>query len=142
MLDEGNEEVMNNDSDSVVAKIFQPVLPKIMELTMNLAFSGEDVDMDKVFNTDFMGNLDDFMKDMDSHIARSEKFLNSTSKENQIIVGKVVKEVIKLNGEITELEQKVLDEYCAEYNITNEELEASQEELNMFSELLNDTKES
>lgn len=146
-LDEGNEEVMNNDenSDSLVAKIFQPVLPRIIDLTMTLAFSGaseEDMDIDKIMNSDLLNNLDDFMSDIEAHIERSDKFLSSTSKENQIIVGKVVKEVIKLNGEITELEQKVLDEFCAEYNITSEELESSQEELNMFSALLNDTKES
>jgi uncharacterized tellurite resistance protein B-like protein len=143
LLDKGNEALINEneESEDFFSKILIPALPRIMELAIGLMTSGaseEDLEnLDFDIDPSNMKGLDLIKENLELHTEKSKLFLAATSRKNQIIVGKIVKSVIEMNGEITAEEQKAMDDFCAEYKIESNELENTEEESALFESILN-----
>jgi hypothetical protein len=131
----------NEESEDFFSKILIPALPRIMELAIGLMSSGaseEDLEnLDFDIDPSNMKGLDLIKQNLELHTEKSKLFLAATSRKNQIIVGKIVKSVIEMNGEITDEEQKAMDDFCAEYKIESKELETTDEESALFESILN-----
>lgn len=148
-MDEGNEKIMeqmkgDEPNEEIMAALFGPMIPRIMELMMQLAFSGISEEEMEQWDPSaaFAVNEDEFMANFDEHLAKAEAFMKNTSKENLIVIAQVVKATAELNGIVTNEEQNAIDEFCKEYGITEEELKGSDDAAAWLEEFMKSNDES
>lgn len=135
LMDEGNEKFMeqmegDEAKEQMMATLFGPMIPRITELMMQLAFSGiSDEEMEQWDpSAAFTVDKDEFMANFSEHADKADEFMKNTSKENLIVIAQVVKATAELNGIVTDEEQKAIDEFCQEFGITEEELKGSDDD--------------
>jgi hypothetical protein len=158
-LDKGNEEIMEvlesdskdpaNDEATVkfMEKLMGPVLPRVTDLMVRLAFSGKsEEEMDSIMNnlditSSIVRDSKAFIANFEQHSEKAKEFLENTSKENLVAVAQVVKATTELNGIVTELEQNALNEFCQKYNITEDELKGSNDDAALLEMFLNSSED-
>jgi hypothetical protein len=149
LMDEGNEKFMEHmegdeANEHIMATLFGPMIPRITELMMQLAFSGiSEEEMEQFDPTSSLStDKEVFMENFSEYAEKAEQFMKTTSKENLIVIAQVVKATAELNGIITDEEQTAIDEFCQEYGITEEELKGSSDDAAWLDAFMNFDDES
>lgn len=149
LMDEGNQQFMeqmeeDEANEQMMATLFGPLIPRITELMVKLAFSGISEEEMEQWNPTSIFTVDkeEFMENFSEHADKAEQFMKSTSKENLIVIAQIVKATAELNGIINDEEQKAIDEFCQEYGITAEELKGSNEDTAWLESFMNFNDES
>jgi uncharacterized membrane protein YebE (DUF533 family) len=149
LMDEGNQQFMEQMEDDeaneqMMAMLFGPLIPRITDLMVKLAFSGMSEEEMEQWNPTsvFTVNKDEFVENFGEHADKAEQFMKSTSKENLIVIAQVVKATAELNGIVNDEEQKAIDEFCQEYGITSEELMGSNDDAAWLESFMNSNDES
>ena len=149
LMDEGNQQFMEQMEDDeaneqMMAMLFGPLIPRITDLMVKLAFSGMSEEEMEQWNptSDFSVNKDEFVENFGEHADKAEQFMKSTSKENLIVIAQVVKATAELNGIVNDEEQKAIDEFCQEYGITSLELMGSNDDAAWLESFMNSNDES